>query len=203
VPLQSVAAPSRRELRVLGSRFIACAAPANSEAEARDLRDALHREFSDATHHCWAVRLHTPRGDRELHDDAGEPSGTAGLPILQAMRRAGVINGLVVVVRYFGGTKLGKGGLARAYREAAGAALDAAGVAEIVIMSRLRLSGPLTRDGEVRRLVARLAGRVVQSSYGEDSDAAFVVEIPEGAAARLHADLARVSRGSWKATDCG
>jgi len=203
VPLQSVSAPARRQLRVLGSRFIACAAPANSESQARNLRDALRSEFPDATHHCWALRLRTPRGERELHDDAGEPAGTAGLPILQALRRTGVINALVVVVRYFGGTRLGKGGLARAYREAALAALEAAGVVEIVVMSRLRLSGPVVRDGEVRRLVARLAGRVVRASYGEDSDAAFVVEIPEGAAARLRSDLARVSRGSWEATDCG
>lgn len=201
--LQSVSGPARRQLRVLGSRFMACAAPTANETQARELREALRREFPDATHHCWAVRLHTRQGERELHDDSGEPAGTAGLPILQALRRAGVTNTLVVVVRYFGGTKLGKGGLARAYREAARSALEAAGVAEIVVMSRLRLSGPLLSDGEVRRLVARHGGRVVQASYGEEADASFVVEVPEGAAARLCSQLARVSRGSWKATDCG
>ena len=203
MPLHSLAAPARRQVSILGSRFIGCAAPIAGELQARDLREALRREFPDATHHCWALRCRAREGERELHDDAGEPAGTGGLPILQALRRAGVTNALVVVVRYFGGTRLGKGGLARAYRETARQALAAAGRTEIVVMARLRLSGPLVRDGEVRRLVARHEGRVVDASYGEAEDATFIVEVPEAAADLLRAHLGVVCRGSWKASDAG
>jgi uncharacterized YigZ family protein len=203
VPLRSVAAPARRQVSVLGSRFIGCALPIAGESQARDLCRVLRREFPDATHQCWALRVRTREGERELHDDAGEPAGTAGLPILQALRRAGVTNALVVVVRYFGGQKLGKGGLARAYRETARQAIAAAGLLEIVVMARLRLSGPLVRDGEVRRLVARHEGRVVDATYGEAEEATFIVEVPEGAADLLRAQLGVVCRGSWKAADGG
>jgi uncharacterized YigZ family protein len=203
VPLHSLAAPARRQVSILGSRFIGCALPIAGESQARDLRETLRREFPDATHHCWALRCRARDGERELQDDAGEPAGTAGLPILQALRRAGVTNAQVVVVRYFGGQKLGKGGLARAYRETARQALAAAGRTEIVVMARLRLSGPLVRDGEVRRLVARHQGRVVDASYGEGEEAIFIIEVPEAATDRLRAQLGVVCRGSWKVADGG
>lgn len=203
MPLYSLAAPARRQVSILGSRFIGCALPIAGEAQARDLCHVLRREFPDATHHCWAMRCRVREGERELHDDAGEPRGTAGLPILQALRRARVTNALVVVVRYFGGQKLGKGGLARAYRETARQALDAAGRTEVVAMARLRLSGPLVRDGEVRRLVARYEGRVVDASYGEGEEATFVIEVPEAATELLRVQLGVVCRGSWKASDGG
>jgi putative IMPACT (imprinted ancient) family translation regulator len=201
VPLRSVAVPARFVLRVHGSRFIACAFPIKDEPQARLLRDELRREFRDATHHVWALRLHDPGGERERHDDAGEPAGTAGLPILQALRRAGVSQAMVVVVRYFGGTKLGKGGLARAYRDAARGSLEAAGTAEVVAMARLRLVGPLARDGEARRLVARVQGRVLQASYGEDDREILLVEIPESARDDLLARLADLGRGAFRAVD--
>src|SRR2546426_1701692 len=85
--------------------------------EARAAIEKVRSEFPDATHHCWAYALHGGRaGPVERCHDAGEPGGTAGPPILQAIRGAGLRDVVVVVTRYFGGTKLGKGGLARAYR---------------------------------------------------------------------------------------
>ena len=199
MPLRSVAAPARFLSRVHGSRFIACAFPIADERQARALREDLRSEFPDATHHVWAFRLHDPGGERERHDDAGEPAGTAGLPILQALRRAGVSQAMVVVVRYFGGTKLGKGGLARAYRDAARGSLEAAGTAEIVAMARLSLVGPLARDGEARRLVARFQGRILQESYGEDDQEILLVEIPESARGDLLSRLADLGRGGFRA----
>jgi len=191
-------APARRETRVRGSRFVAEARPVTSEADARSRRLALEAEFHSATHHCWALRLRLPAGEREIAADAGEPAGTAGVPILQALRHAGVVNAQVIVVRWFGGTKLGKGGLARAYRDAARAALLAAGTVTMIPVARLRLAGPVGLDGEVRHALARHGGRVLSAAYDAGRDADLVVELPEARVGALVDDLGRLTRGAWR-----
>ncbi|MFN4769254.1 MAG: IMPACT family protein [Candidatus Kapaibacterium sp.] len=110
----------RAERKVLGSHFIATAFPIHSKDDAKAYLAEIQSEFFDATHHCYAYRLGIHGLNFRTADD-GEPSGTAGKPILFAMQKFGVSDVLVVVSRYFGGTKLGRGGLARAY---AGAAED-------------------------------------------------------------------------------
>jgi putative IMPACT (imprinted ancient) family translation regulator len=189
---------ARRETRVLDSRFVADAHPVADESAARRLRAALAEEFPAATHHCWAMRLHAPAGERALSSDGGEPAGTAGVPILQALRRAGVIDAQVVVVRWFGGTKLGKGGLARAYRDAARTALAAAGTVTLVVSARLGIAGPLGHDGEVRHALARHGGRILEAAYGVGGDADLVVELPEEAVAAFLEDVGRITRGTWR-----
>src|SRR5687768_18408079 len=116
------AGESRAEIREKGSRFLAVIGPAADEAAAKARLATLEREFPDATHHCWAWRLGSP--PRERSSDAGEPAGTAGVPILQVLRGAGLSDAQAVAVRWFGGTRLGKGGLARAYAAAAREALQ-------------------------------------------------------------------------------
>ena len=190
--------PARSELRVRDSRFLASALPIANEDEARRERAAIGRSFPDATHHCWALRLHTPQGERERQDDAGEPAGTAGMPILQAIRAAGITNTLVVVARWFGGTKLGKGGLARAYRDAARAALAQAGVVRTVPILRLMVCGGVALDGEARHLIARCGGRIDGAFYAEIGVVRLTVSLPEAAADRLREELAHLSRGTWK-----
>ncbi len=199
--LRVPARPSRATLVVLGSRFVAQATPVQCEDAARGAREALRGEFPDATHHCWGISLRTTAGARTLSDDAGEPAGTAGAPILQAIRRAGVTNVVVIVARWFGGTRLGKGGLARAYRDASRAALESAGVVEVMPMVRLRLAGPTEADGAVRHLLARRSGRLLSASYDEAGGAALLVEAPEAERAALQDDLARLTRGAWRAAD--
>ena len=103
--------PASAEIRERGSRFLALAAPAESDAEARLFRDGERARFHDATHHVWAFRGST---GEERWDDDGEPAGTGGRPILAAIDSSRVFNVVVVVTRWFGGTKLGTGGLARA-----------------------------------------------------------------------------------------
>src|SRR3954451_20455094 len=107
------AGESRAETRGEGSVFLAVLGPAADEAAAKALLAGLEKEFPDATHHCWAWRLGGP--PRERSADAREPAGTAGVPILQVLRGAGLSDAMAVVVRWFAGTKLGKGGLARAH----------------------------------------------------------------------------------------
>jgi uncharacterized YigZ family protein len=113
------------ETRVKGSRFLAQVFRAPSEELAAELLSALSRKYYDATHHCSGARYGMPDAVLERFDDDGEPSGTAGRPILGALRRLKLFDGLIVVTRYFGGTKLGSGGLVRAYGEAAAAAAAA------------------------------------------------------------------------------
>ena len=190
---------ARAETRVLGSRFLAEAGPIENEAEARTRRATLAEECAGATHLCWAVRLRAPGGlERELSDDAGEPSGTAGLPILQALRGAGVSQALVVVARWFGGVKLGRGGLRRAYRDAARAALLGAGTERVEARAAIRIAGPVGQDGEVRHLAARHGGRIAAAGYDDDGVATLEIDLPEANARAFAAALGELTRGAWR-----
>lgn len=158
-------APTEGEIREKGSRFLALLAPAADEAAARAVLEELERRHPDATHHCWAWRL--GRFPSERSSDAGEPSGTAGMPILQVLRGADLSDVLAVVVRWYGGTKLGKGGLARAYAAAVRAALETLPVALRVPVVRRTIELPYERLGAVKRLVHPPEVEMVGESYGE------------------------------------
>lgn len=158
------AAESRAEVREKGSVFLAAVGPAADEAAARAFLQSLEREFPDATHHCWAWRLGSPA--RERSSDAGEPSGTAGVPILQVLRGAGLADAVAVVVRWFGGTKLGKGGLARAYAGATREALAGLAVASRVPTVTVALEFPYDRVGAVKRLLRPPEVELEAEEYG-------------------------------------
>jgi putative IMPACT (imprinted ancient) family translation regulator len=195
---RTLSQPARRETRVRGSRFLADAHPAPDEATARERRRALAAEFPDATHHCWALRLRKGDEERALSDDAGEPAGTAGVPILQAIRRADLLDTQVIVVRWFGGVRLGKGGLARAYRDAARLAIEAAAPVERVPLARLRLVGPVGADGEIRHALARLEGAVIEAGYTGGGRADLLVSVPEARVEALRGEIGHLTRGSWR-----
>ena len=184
------------ETREKGSRFVATAAPARDEVAARAVIETVRSEFPDATHHCWAFTVEGGRGGPvERTHDAGEPKGTAGPPILQAIRGAGLGNLVVVVTRYFGGTKLGKGGLARAYRTAAARVLADAPRVEGVTMTRLLISVPLRFDAQARSLLARYGGRVESSAYDDPLRSVLRALMPEEARDRLADDLQSIASG--------
>ena len=125
-----IAAPALREIKVKGSRFIGeCAAAATVETAQAVLEGIRKREHA-ATHHCCAYTVGFADGMQFKYSDDGEPSGTAGRPIYDAITGRGLANTIVVVTRYFGGTKLGPGGLVRAYGDAAAQVLEAAGRSE-------------------------------------------------------------------------
>ena len=192
----TLARTSRAEMRDKGSRFIATAAPARDETEARAAIDAVRSEFPDATHHVWAFSVDTgATGPIERCHDAGEPRGTGGPPVLQAIHGAGLVNLVIVVSRYFGGTKLGKGGLARAYRAAAARALEGVPRLESVPMRRMTISVPLPLDGEARHLVARHGGRVESSSYDAADLSVLTVSVPAAARDRLAEALQALAGG--------
>lgn len=154
------------ELRARGSRFLAGARRADDRASALAFREEERRRFHDATHHVFAVRLL----DGSLHfDDDGEPSGTAGRPVASALERAGLRNAAVVVTRWFGGTKLGTGGLARAYGDAAAAVLDGLPVALAAPGRRVSVAYPYDETGAVMRVVEASGARRRRETWGEEA----------------------------------
>lgn len=160
------AGPGRGEIREKGSRFLARIHPAIDETAAREVLDAIRREDPDATHHCWAWRLGPPPPS-ERSSDAGEPAGTAGVPMLQVLRGAELGDVVAVVTRWYGGTKLGKGGLARAYAAATREALATLPVGRRVPTVRLRLELPYELLGAVKRLIHPPEVELVAEHYGE------------------------------------
>ena len=162
------------EIREKGSRFLAWIGPAAGEDDAKAALDGLARRYPDASHHCWAWRLGSP--PRERSSDAGEPSGTAGVPILQVVRGAGLSDVLAVVVRWFGGTKLGKGGLARAYAAAAREALIGLPVARRVPTVRIALQVPYERVGAVKRLIHPPEVELESEVYAEAAQLILTVQ---------------------------
>ena len=135
---RSISAPSEGLFKDNGSRFIARAYPVETEEEIRDIVSSLKKEYHDARHHCYAWRLGY-LGDRFRASDDGEPSGSSGKPILGQIDSRGLSDVLVVVIRYFGGIKLGIPGLIRAYRTSTADALDSAEIIEKVASRRFRL----------------------------------------------------------------
>ena len=134
---------------VKGSRFIAWVARAKSVEEANAFLEEARVRYPDASHHTWAYRI----GDAYRFSDDGEPGGTAGRPMLEVLTRRDLNEVMAVVTRYFGGTKLGAGGLVRAYSGTLAKALDAAGVVEVKPQVRMRVAVPFADMDTVHRLL--------------------------------------------------
>ena len=154
----TIEAPAEALYKDKGSRFLAFAYPVANEEQIRERVDALRKKYFDATHHCYAWRL-GPSGDSFRAVDDGEPSSTAGRPILGQMLSRNVTNALIVVVRYFGGTKLGVPGLIAAYRESAAAALDASSVVERTVDAVLEIGFGYLVLNDVMRIVKEMQPR--------------------------------------------
>ena len=168
------AGESRAEIREKGSCFLAVIGPAADEAASKVALEELARRYPDATHHCWAWRIGQP--PRERSADAGEPAGTAGVPILQVLRGAGLSDILAVVIRWFGGTRLGKGGLARAYAAATREAVQGLSVATRVPTVRLAVEVPYERVGAVKRLIHPPEVELESEEYGAAARLVLVVQ---------------------------
>ncbi|MDY3983810.1 MAG: YigZ family protein [Veillonellaceae bacterium] len=121
----SIAAPYRTDYIIEKSHFITSVCPCQTEEEAQAFINCINKEFWDASHNCTAYAL-GPRQEQQRSSDNGEPSGTAGKPILEVLKKKEITNTAIVVTRYFGGIKLGAGGLIRAYSHAATLGLDGA-----------------------------------------------------------------------------
>ena len=167
-----------REVKVKGSRFIAEATDVRGEAAAMAFVADVRAREHGATHHCWAYRL-GPSGEAFRYNDDGEPSGTAGSPILRQIDALELTNTLVVVTRYFGGTKLGTGGLARAYGEAAAEALGAAEIVRCVTRVPLRLTFGYKDTSPAMQVLSRFDAKEMDARYAEQTELVVGVRTSE------------------------
>ena len=148
----TISAPSEGIYKEKMSKFLAFAHPAASAADAKAIVASYQKKYHDARHVCWAYMIGADRREF-LSNDNGEPSGTAGKPILGQINSFNLTNVVIVVVRYFGGIKLGTGGLIVAYRQAAREALSAADIIEDHEMSELRFTFPYMVMNDVMKAV--------------------------------------------------
>lgn len=150
-----------------GSKFIAVALPASSEDEVAAHLSELRKQYYDARHHCYGYSLGIDEPRTRANDD-GEPNHSAGDPILGQIKSFEVRNTLVVVVRYFGGTKLGVGGLINAYRTAATFALENASIVEKKITQKVEVQFPYTETSEVMRKLNELPLDIIDQEFTAD-----------------------------------
>lgn len=162
----TLAAPATGEYKDRNSKFIAYAYPVPTEAAALAQLELLRKEHFKARHHCFAWRL-GPDGARHRANDDGEPSGTAGRPILGQIDACGLTDVLIVVVRYFGGTLLGTSGLIQAYRESAAEALRQGQIVEKIIRDHFVFDVDYALLPDVMQAVKKLGVDLVREAYGD------------------------------------
>lgn len=148
-----------------GSKFLSFAYPVESEDQVKQILEKLRKEYYDARHICYAYMLGSDQSHYRANDD-GEPNHSAGDPILGQIRSKGLTNVLVVVVRYFGGTKLGVPGLINAYKTAAADALDSAKVVEKVVRESLTIHFEYPSMNDVMRLIKEHDIEINQQEFG-------------------------------------
>jgi uncharacterized YigZ family protein len=151
VCLQTVTKIFTSDYRIKGSKFLGYLCPAGSRQEAEAALEKIREEHPTATHHCYAFRIN-PSEPEEFDQDDGEPRGTAGMPILNALRSAELINTVCVSVRYYGGTKLGKSGLIDAYGESARLCVEKADLKTVIPVIRYRFVYDYTHQGIIDKL---------------------------------------------------
>ncbi|RLK52392.1 IMPACT family protein [Microbacterium telephonicum] len=196
----TIAARTDHELVVKKSRFLTRAEPVASVAEAEAVIAVARREHWDARHHCTAM-VTGLLGDQARSSDDGEPSGTAGMPMLEVLRRRGLTDVVVVVTRYFGGVKLGAGGLVRAYSTAVSECLDGAALVHRRALTQVVVEVSHADAGRADNVLRDWAGRH-GATWGEPAygvRAALELWVPEEELARLDADVAAASAGAWSA----
>ncbi|MDX1451229.1 MAG: YigZ family protein [Oleiphilaceae bacterium] len=159
---------SETVVEIKKSRFIAWLAPAEDRDAALAWLEKARTDYPDARHHCWAYLIGPPAQPQTLAcSDDGEPSGTAGKPILNVMQHKEVGDAVVIVTRYFGGIKLGAGGLVRAYSQAAQQAYDDATLIVKVSACTLALTCDFRTEQSLRHWVESHNGHIIHAEYGE------------------------------------
>jgi uncharacterized YigZ family protein len=182
----TVAGREDTEIKITGSRFLSYAIPCGDAATFTTALDALRREHYNATHHCFAWRIGYEGTDFRYSDD-GEPSGTAGRRILGAIDRLGLTDVGIVVVRYFGGTKLGVGGLARAYTDASDAVLSRCVIERRHLTDTFLITFPYDVTSQVHHVLELHGVEVLDRAYLDDTR--YTIRVRRSLRARVIEDL--------------
>ena len=173
---QSISGPGEGIYRDKGSKFIGLAFPLSSEKEVKEIIDTLRKEHPGAVHFCYSYRI-GPEGEIYRANDDGEPAGSAGKPIYNQLLSAHLSDILLVVVRYFGGTKLGVSGLITAYKEAAKEALKTVSIVEKTISTAVTLGFPFHLQGEAEKLIKEFRAVLVEKSFAQACR--FTIKVPK------------------------
>jgi len=163
---RTVKTETRGEIKEKKSRFIGVVLSIKDDASAKQAIEGLKKEYRDARHYCFAYRL-SEESDTERYGDDGEPTGTAGMPILEILRGKELRYILVVVIRYFGGIKLGTGGLARAYRAATREVLTSSQIIEKATYTPLRICVSYDLSGRMEHIIHSNGLWLDKVAYGE------------------------------------
>lgn len=189
------ARPHRVEEVIQKSRFITAAAHAPDRESAHAFLERIRQEFPDATHHCWAFVAGPPGSTASIGmSDDGEPHGTAGRPMLNALLHSEVGEIVAVCTRYFGGTKLGTGGLSRAYSGGVKMALESLPTRERVERVTLEIRVEYEAVDGLKRLLEEAEALIRDETYG--ADVIYRVAVPEESVTALEKDLAGMTRGT-------
>ena len=189
----SVSSAATYEKVIERSRFIANCAHVESEEEAKAFIAAVKAEHSLATHNCYAF-VADKAGNLMRFSDDGEPQGTAGMPILDVLKNKKLFETAVVVTRYFGGIKLGAGGLVRAYTHGAKIAVDAGGAVEMRLCDRALIRCDYPQYGRVASLVPEAGGLVADTRYTDRVEVEFL--LPRGLREPMQKKLTELSAGA-------
>ena len=192
----TIANPAQHEIKIKGSRFIADCGIAASIDDALDILEAIRKREYAATHHCYAWRVGLFDQKTFKYSDNGEPSGTAGKPIYDIIHGRQIDNVIMVVTRYYGGTKLGTGGLVRAYSEAAIGAIEKAGKKENYLTSQFRVKIDFSLYDQLMRLTNRLGAKQISSEYSDKVN--LIIEIRQTLSDVLMKEIIQLSSGKAK-----
>lgn len=163
------AAPCSSELEVKRSHFIGFAAHTPSTQSAKEFIQSLKERYPDARHHCYGFITGAPWNSNSYgFSDDNEPSGTAGMPIFSHLKHNNIGEVTIVIVRYFGGTKLGTGGLARAYSEAAKKTLEALKLRDFVEMEMVSYILEFSQEAQIRKIVTESGGEIIEAIYSHN-----------------------------------
>lgn len=189
----SIKADVATTMKVEGSKFIAAAYPVDSRQQAEEKLGNVRKKFFDATHHCFAYALGSERKELRYSDD-GEPSGTAGVRIYSAIESKDLSDIMVVVTRYFGGTKLGVGGLGRAYFESAIQVLSLSAIITKIVGEELEIVFPYDETNGVMNKLSQYNARIIDTIYDDDVTLRLIVR--RSAVPAFISDLTQVTHGN-------
>lgn len=194
---QSISSPVHSEFLIKKSRFIACVQPIADRNAAQAIVAALREQHPGAAHVCWALLA----GGQSAAVDDGEPSGTAGRPMLDVLRHQDLDGVVATVVRYYGGVKLGAGGLVRAYTDCIAQALKTATKIPIVKRRTLHCAVPYALEGLLRRALDAAGGELLNVQHGDEVEFSFVLGDAQADALIAHLNEAGQGRISWRPVD--
>jgi len=185
--------------KIKGSRFIGSIYKVSSKEEAEQELGAIRKKNYNATHNCFAYIVSSEKGQITRYSDDGEPSGTAGKPIMNVLEFSGISNVLLVVTRYYGGTKLGTGGLARAYSGAAKEIISYSNVIDVEIKKELEFNYNYDNTSMVMSLINRYEAHIVEEKYSNNAN--MRIKINKGFKQNFVEEIFDKSNGKIKVTE--